>query len=133
MYDVSCRIVACVAHHVDRNSCQYPETAKFLSEGDREIVISMLKEDRHGLSTNFRTKFIWQALTDKRTYYQTGIYMGLLIPVYAISLFTPTIVRDLGFSAANAQLLMVPPFFCGCIATIISESPGVLQASLLLN
>ncbi|KIM45557.1 hypothetical protein M413DRAFT_430226 [Hebeloma cylindrosporum] len=97
----------------------YPETASFLSDDDREIVITMLKEDRHGLSTTFQTKFIWQALTDIRTYYQTGIYMGLLIPVYAISLFTPTIVHNLGFSAANAQLLTVPPFFCGCIATII--------------
>ena len=90
----------------------------------------MLKEDRHGLSTNFRKEFIWQALTDKRTYYQTGIYMGLLIPVYAISLFTPTIVHELGFSAANAQLLTVPPFFCGCVATILSEWPGVLPLYL---
>lgn len=44
---------------------------------------------------------------------------SILIPVYAISLFTPTIVRELGYSAANAQLLTVPPFVAGCIFTII--------------
>jgi hypothetical protein len=42
-----------------------------------------------------------------------------LIPVYAVALFTPTIIHDLGFSAAGAQLLSVPPFVCGCISTVI--------------
>lgn len=44
---------------------------------------------------------------------------SVLIPVYAISLFTPTIVNNLGFSAANAQLLSVPPFVAGCVSTVI--------------
>lgn len=43
---------------------------------------------------------------------------GLLIPVYAIALFTPTIVKELRYSAANAQLLTIPPFVAGCIVTI---------------
>jgi MFS family permease len=42
-----------------------------------------------------------------------------LIPIYAISLFTPTIINELGYSAANAQLLSVPPFVAGCVCTII--------------
>jgi hypothetical protein len=42
-----------------------------------------------------------------------------LIPVYSVALFTPTIIHDLGFSAAGAQLLSVPPFVCGCIFTVI--------------
>lgn len=44
---------------------------------------------------------------------------SLLTTVYAIALFTPTIIKDLGFSAANAQLLSVPPFVAGCICTIL--------------
>jgi hypothetical protein len=31
----------------------------------------------------------------------------------------PTIIHDLGFSAASAQLLSVPPFVCGCIFTLL--------------
>jgi len=31
----------------------------------------------------------------------------------------PTIIADLGYTAARAQLLSVPPFICGCIATLI--------------
>ncbi len=41
-----------------------------------------------------------------------------MIPIYAIALFLPTIIHDLGYSAANAQLLTVPPFVCSCIFTI---------------
>ena len=38
---------------------------------------------------------------------------------YTVALFTPTIVRDLGYSAANAQLLSVPPFACAGVSTLI--------------
>jgi hypothetical protein len=42
----------------------------------------------------------------------------LLVPGYAIALFSPTIINELGYSAANAQLLSVPPFVAGAIATV---------------
>ena len=38
---------------------------------------------------------------------------------YTVSLFTPTIVHDLGYSAANAQLLSVPPFACAGVSTLV--------------
>jgi MFS family permease len=44
--------------------------------------------------------------------------MGILIPVYAVALFTPSIVNNLGFTAADAQLLTAPPFVIGCICTV---------------
>jgi hypothetical protein len=42
-----------------------------------------------------------------------------LVPVYSIALFLPTIIHELGYSAARAQLMTVPPFLCSCILTII--------------
>ncbi|KAF9237555.1 MFS general substrate transporter [Melanogaster broomeanus] len=97
----------------------YPETASFLTESERSFVIDMLKEDSKGLATHYDFQFVLQALKDYKTYVQVGIYIGLLIPVYAIALFSPTIINELGFSAANAQLLSVPPFVAGCICTIL--------------
>ena len=41
-----------------------------------------------------------------------------VVPLYSISLFLPSIIHDLGYSAARAQLLTVPPFVCSCILTI---------------
>ncbi|KAJ7693323.1 major facilitator superfamily domain-containing protein [Mycena rosella] len=97
----------------------YPETAKFLTETERAQIVHMLKEDAQDLATHYDRKFVWQAMKDYQTYVQIGIYIGLLIPVYAIALFTPTIVQELGFTAAQAQLLTIPPFVCGCVATIL--------------
>ncbi|KAG1866149.1 MFS general substrate transporter [Suillus subluteus] len=97
----------------------YPETAKFLTEPERLYIIDMLKKDSSHLSSRFDTRFIWQATKDYKTYVQMLIYLGLLVPGYAIALFSPTIINELGYSAANAQLLSVPPFVAGAIATVI--------------
>jgi MFS family permease len=44
---------------------------------------------------------------------------SILIPLYAFSLFLPTIINDLGYKATEAQLLSTPPYVAGCICTII--------------
>lgn len=46
------------------------------------------------------------------------MYTGVLIPLYAFSLFLPTIIKELGYTSTNAQLLSVPPYVAGCIATL---------------
>ncbi|KIJ13101.1 hypothetical protein PAXINDRAFT_100907 [Paxillus involutus ATCC 200175] len=97
----------------------YPETASFLTEAERRYVMDLLREDSNNLATHYDFKFILQAFKDYKTYVQMGIYIGLLIPIYAIALFTPTIINKLGFSAARAQLLSVPPFVAGCLFTIL--------------
>ena len=38
--------------------------------------------------------------------------------LYTLSLFLPTIIKDLGFTAAHAQLLTVPPYAAAFILTI---------------
>jgi len=97
----------------------YPETASFLTEEERRNIIGLLKNDSQNLATHYEFGFILQALKDYKTYLQIGIYIGLLVPGYAIALFTPTIINELGYSAANAQLLSVPPFVAGCVFTIL--------------
>jgi len=95
----------------------YPETATFLTEAERAFVIEDIRRDSY-LASNYERRFVIQALKDYKTYIQVAIYMGTLIPVYVVSLFLPTIVKELGFSNANAQLLTIPPFAVGCAFTI---------------
>jgi len=96
----------------------YPATATFLSEDEREFVVERLKHDSTDLATHWDPKFVWQALGDWKCWLQVIIYMGVLIPVYAFSLFIPTIINELGYAAAEAQLLSVPPYVAGCIFTV---------------
>jgi len=40
-------------------------------------------------------------------------------PVFAFSIFTPTIINDLGYTATTAQLLSIPPYIIGCVFTVL--------------
>jgi hypothetical protein len=40
------------------------------------------------------------------------------MPLYAFSLFLPTIVKQMGYTANTAQLLSVPPYVCAAVLTI---------------
>lgn len=97
----------------------YPETARFLTEGERKIVISVLAQDKQHLSTKVDRKFIWQAVVDYKTYVQMAIYAGPAVVVYSLALFVPSIIKELGYSAANAQLLTVPVFVIAAITTCL--------------
>ncbi|EGO25330.1 hypothetical protein SERLADRAFT_368727 [Serpula lacrymans var. lacrymans S7.9] len=97
----------------------YPETAAFLTHKERITVVEMLKKDSRSLATHYDKNFVFQAIKDYKTYMHLGIFIGILVPVYCIALFMPTIINELGYSAANAQLLSVPPFVAGCIFTIV--------------
>jgi MFS family permease len=41
------------------------------------------------------------------------------LPLYTLSLFLPTIISKLGYTAAHAQLLTVPPYAVATILTVI--------------
>lgn len=46
------------------------------------------------------------------------IYMGNLCPLYAFSLFLPTILSGMGYQGTRAQLLSVPPYAVAACMTI---------------
>lgn len=98
--------------------------------------MNVLKQDSNNLATHYSITFVLQALKDYKIYVQLLIYMGyllpsfishtrtklfirLIVPGYAVALFSPTIINELGYSSTNAQLLSVPPFVAGCAATIV--------------
>ena len=62
------------------------------------------------------------------------------LPLYTLSLFLPTIIKQLGYTAAQAQLLTVPPYAVATVLTIIvaiasertrKRAPFVLASSSL--
>lgn len=81
--------------------------------------MAALRDDSGGQATHFEFRFVRQAFADWKSWVQVVVNMGVLIPVYSIAFFTPSVVAGLGFTAANAQLLTIPPFVCGCLLTVI--------------
>ncbi|PCH43295.1 MFS general substrate transporter [Wolfiporia cocos MD-104 SS10] len=98
----------------------YPETATFLTETEREWLVETIRKDTAGLDKTFKWKFLFQALKDPHSYMLMATYIFIVIPTYALALFLPTIISGLGYSEGHAQLLAVPPYVGGCVFTILS-------------
>lgn len=57
-------------------------------------------------------------LTDKHIYLQALVYMSNSVPNYALKFTMPQIIRNMGFTSTNAQLLTAPPYFMGAFSAI---------------
>ncbi|RAL66800.1 hypothetical protein DID88_007583 [Monilinia fructigena] len=98
----------------------FPDTATFLSEQDRARVIRRLKMDKKSSAEHeeFKMEYFWTAIKDYKMWLGMFIYMGADMPLYAFSLFLPTIVAEMGYKTTRAQLLSVPPYACAAVLTI---------------
>ncbi|KAF8647935.1 hypothetical protein AX16_006467 [Volvariella volvacea WC 439] len=97
----------------------FPDTATFLSEEERVFIIRRLQEDSKfsAAGESFQMNYIWRSLYDPKTWFAMGITMGLDGPLYAFSLFLPSIIGQACYRATEANLLSVPVYAWGCILT----------------
>jgi MFS family permease len=100
----------------------FPDEAKFLSDTDRARVVRRLKLDKQASADHevFRMKWFWAAVKDWKMWLGMVIYMGCDMPLYAFSLFLPTIITNLGWntSVVRAQLMSVPPYAAAAVLTV---------------
>ncbi|KAL5046519.1 hypothetical protein BDW71DRAFT_214576 [Aspergillus fruticulosus] len=108
----------------------FPETATFLTDEERKYVIHALRTQTSGQDTlraggevveeqaRFRTKYVLDALTDWQIYVGLFMYWGITCPLYGISFFLPSIIRDLGYTSSTAQLLTVPIYITAAAVAV---------------
>lgn len=100
----------------------FPDAARFLSPADRVRVIRRLKLDQQSSAGHeeFQTTYLWAALRDWKMWVGMAIYMGCDMPLYAFSLFLPSIIVNLGWggTVVHSQLMSVPPYAAAAILTI---------------
>ncbi|KAL5495356.1 hypothetical protein ACEPAI_819 [Sanghuangporus weigelae] len=115
----------------------FPDTARFLNERERQFVIERLQADQQFSAggEKFKMKYVKQCLKDVKTYLAMGIYMGFDGPLFAFSLFLPTIINQVrlgisylqrdrwlmlktGYTSTAANLLSVPVYAWGCLVTL---------------
>ena len=90
----------------------FPDDAKFLKDEDRIRIIRRLKLDKQSSAEHeeFKMTYFWKGVGDWKTWMGMIIYMGTDMPLYAFSLFLPTIIAGLGkYTTAQTQLLTIPP------------------------
>lgn len=110
-------VVSIVAYFFIHN---YPATAPFLRDDERAFIQARLKDDSDALNNE---EFAWSNIRAAFTDYKCWLYsLGfhtMSLPLYTLSLFLPTIIAELGYTAAQAQLLTVPPYAVATILTLI--------------
>ncbi|KIN02777.1 hypothetical protein OIDMADRAFT_120160 [Oidiodendron maius Zn] len=98
----------------------YPETVKWLSDGERTLATSRLKfEASHGHDESLTWAQAKATLMDWRLYAHYAIYFGISTPFSSLSLFTPSITAGLGFKDLRAQLMTVPPYAVAYVVTLL--------------
>ncbi|KAH7098254.1 MFS general substrate transporter [Auriculariales sp. MPI-PUGE-AT-0066] len=97
----------------------FPDTAKFLTDKERAFVIRRLQADDQfsAAGEGLKKDTIWAGLRDPKTWMFMLCYAGSDGPLYAFSLFLPSIINSLGYTATPANLLSVPVYAWACLVT----------------
>ncbi|KAM5343974.1 hypothetical protein ACJ41O_012511 [Fusarium nematophilum] len=104
----------------------FPDDPKttFLSAEDKARAIYRLKADHQSSASHekFKIIYVYQALQDWKMWLGMIIYSGCTMPLYAFSMFLPTIIHDLGWttSVVQSQLYSAPPYVAGALFTLLT-------------
>lgn len=95
-----------------------PEQATFLTEDEKAWVIYRKAVDNGG--TTEESHLSWAAFkaafSDIKCYVAFGYYLSVLVPLYGVGLFAPSLINSFGkWSRPQVQLLTVPLYMFACI------------------
>ncbi|KAJ5591115.1 hypothetical protein N7450_005087 [Penicillium hetheringtonii] len=117
-------VVALIAPFAIHDS---PETATFLTEEERRFVIHSLRIQNSADAremvqdeAKFQTKYVIDAFLDWQIWLGLFMYWGITCPLYGISLFLPSIIKDLGYASSTAQLLTVPIYITAAVVAVFA-------------
>ncbi|CRL26009.1 Protein secE/sec61-gamma protein [Penicillium camemberti] len=97
----------------------WPETASFLNERERTILLTRLKSENHMFPMDrLDQTAIRRILTDTKIYLGTIMYLGALNTGYAASFFIPSILQGMGWKSLMAQVMSVPIYIVAAIMTL---------------
>ncbi|ETN46418.1 uncharacterized protein HMPREF1541_00602 [Cyphellophora europaea CBS 101466] len=102
-----------------------PATASFLTPEERDFIARRLVQDsgtsagKVGTTEGFNWAYLKSALLEWKIWFAVFIYWGNAITIYGFTYTAPTIILQLGYTSANAQLLTIPIYLLGAIATIV--------------
>ncbi|KZM22543.1 Adenylosuccinate synthase [Ascochyta rabiei] len=96
-----------------------PGECWFLNPRERRIAHErLISKTGAGEDEKVRPRHVKRALFNITNYICSFGFFFINITVQGISLFLPTILRDLGWTATKAQLYTVPPYVCACFIAI---------------
>ncbi|ORY55160.1 MFS general substrate transporter [Leucosporidium creatinivorum] len=101
----------------------YPATASWLSEDEKAWIIWRKAADGSsvGEAEHITWPYIKQALTSWQVWLSTAYYMSVVAPLYAVALFSPTLINAFGkYTRPQVQLLTIPYYVFACIYVVVT-------------
>lgn len=109
----------------------YPATAKFITEKERALINARLEHNSDATrNEGFKWANVSKAFQDPKVWLYGLGFHTMSLPLYTLSLFLPTIIKELGYTAARAQLFTVPPY---AVATILTITVAIASEKLKLR
>ncbi|KAF9695001.1 hypothetical protein EKO04_006742 [Ascochyta lentis] len=116
-----------------------PEKARFLNEEEKAVARARGVRQA-GAATRvgaINVREFFTGLADPKGWILGLMYFSCNVAFSSISVFLPTILKEMGFSSVNAQGLTAPPFFVSFLAVIATtyiadrtQQRGLMVASL---
>lgn len=101
------------------------ESSKWLDADEKRFLRTRLAMDRMGrVKGPFKKLYLKQALTDYKIWACSFIYFADAVGTYGLSFSLPTIIRQLGYTSARAQLLTIPTYLFAAIFTVACAFVG---------
>ncbi|CAK7200689.1 hypothetical protein SEUCBS139899_003387 [Sporothrix eucalyptigena] len=100
-----------------------PELCSFLTPAEKLFIRQRLEQDsgtsagRLQTQESFQWRYVTSTLSDWRIWFTIFIFWGNTVAVYSFTFTAPTIILELGYTAAKAQLLTIPIYVTGAIFT----------------
>jgi len=93
-------------------AADFPEEAKWLSDGERAFAKARLAEDVGDSQLDVRPtcRDVLGVFKDFKIFLGGFMYFGLIVSGYGYAFFAPTIIRSFGYSPVKTQLYSVPPW-----------------------
>ncbi|KAF5011822.1 hypothetical protein FDECE_2112 [Fusarium decemcellulare] len=99
----------------------WPESAKFLNNDERALLIDRLAQDRKDTHMNhWDKKTAKRIFSDIKIYLSILMYLGIVTTSYSGSFFTPTILKQLGWTSIRAQIMSIPIFLFATVCALVS-------------
>ncbi|KAL3494744.1 major facilitator superfamily domain-containing protein [Aspergillus germanicus] len=106
----------------------WPESATFLTDEERAVLLRRLAEDQGEAQMNRLDKAsMKRTFSDPKIYLGPIMYFGIVNTGYAVSFFTPTILEQLGWTKIRAQVMSIPIY---AVAMVITLSTAYLSDRL---
>lgn len=97
-----------------------PEIASWLGDDEKRFIDLRLRLSGVRSETEEGDRFSWrllfQAMTDWKVLLAIALDWSNTVPNAAFKFTLPQIIKQLGFTNEKAQLLTIPPYFCGGIS-----------------